>query len=59
MKKLAIAIALVAPAGCAQLKDTFNQPFAANGASALTDNGHPDWLRDPARGDFPYHPKGW
>ena len=59
MKQLTIAIALLALAGCAQLEDNFHMPFAAGGASTFTDSGHPDWLRDPARNEYPYSPKGW
>lgn len=55
MKTLAVAIALLALAGCAQLTPS----PAAGGASAVTDSGNPDWLRDPARGQYPYSPKGW
>ena len=59
MKRLAIAIALLVLGGCAQLKENFNTSFAAGGASSFSDTGHPDWLRDPARGEYPYSPKGW
>ena len=58
MKELAIATASVAFAGRAQPEETLDQTFAAVGASAPTDSGHPDWLRDPAREDFTYTPKG-
>ena len=54
-----MVVALVALAGCANLKDQFHPPFAAAGGSALTDSGRPDWLRDPARGEYPYSPRGW
>ena len=46
MKTLAIAIALLALAGCAQLRQTF------------PDIGDPDWVRVPARDEYPYSPKG-
>lgn len=58
MKKLAIAIVLVALAGCAEFNSKL-EPFAAGGASSFTDSGHPDWLRDPAKGEYPFSPKGW
>ena len=58
MKRIALALSLVALAGCAYLKD-FHSPFAAGGSTSFSDSGHPDWLRDPAQGDYPYSPKGW
>ena len=44
-----------ASGACGQL----TPPPAARGASAVTDSDNPDWLRDPARGQYPYSPKGW
>ena len=58
MKTVALAIALIALAGCAQLKETFDGFPAASGASLASDE-RPDWLRDPARGEYPFNPKGW
>lgn len=55
MKVLTFAIALLALTGCAQL----TQPSAASGASVSSDTASPDWLRDPARGQYPYSPGGW
>jgi hypothetical protein len=53
MTKLAtaFAIAVAALAACAQLPP--------GGASDSAHSARPDWLRDPARGDYPYSPKGW
>ena len=51
MKTIAFAIAAIVLAGCAQ--------FAASGATSSTDPARPDWLRDPARAEYPYSPKGW
>lgn len=47
MKKLTLAlIALVTLAGCANLDVGFNRQ-------------RPDWLRDPAHGEYPYNSRGW
>ena len=51
MKELVLVIAIVVLAGCAQV--------AASGATSASDTARPDWLRDPARGEYPYSPKGW
>jgi hypothetical protein len=59
MNKLPIAIALVALAGCADFELRFNSPAAADGASSVLEDRRPDWQRDPARGEYPYSPKGW
>ena len=59
MKKLALAFALAALAGCADFEVGFNRPTAADGASSALDDLRPDWLRDPARGEYPYNPRGW
>ena len=58
MKKLPVVIALIALAGCAQFNPKL-EPFAAGGATSFGDSGHPDWLRDPAKGDYPFSPKAW
>ena len=50
MKKIAFGIAVICLAGCAQ--------FAASGATSSTDMARPDWLRDPARGEYPYSLQG-
>ena len=57
MKKVAIAIAIIILGGCAQLQATPSRSAAA-GATA-GDEPRPDWLRDPARGEFPYNSRGW
>ena len=59
MNKVAFAIALVALAGCADFEVRFNRPIAADGASSELNDRRPDWMRDPARGEYPYSPKGW
>ena len=63
VNKLAVVIALVALAGCADFEVAFNRPMAADGASSALEDRRPerrpDWLRDPARGEYPYSPKGW
>lgn len=48
MKTLALAIALVALVGCAKLNSTVDGS-----------DERPDWLRDPARGEYPHNPRGW
>ena len=58
MRTIAIAVAIVVLGGCAQLKKMSNQPGAMTGASASAEQ-RPEWLRDPARGEYPYNPKGW
>ena len=58
MKIVALAIALVVLAGCAELKATSDGSLAASGASLASDE-RPDWLRDPARGEYPYNRRGW
>ena len=57
MKKVAIAIAIIIQGGCAQLQATPSRSAAA-GATA-GDEPRPDWLRDPARGEYPYSHQGW
>jgi hypothetical protein len=59
MNKFAIAIAGAALAGCAQMPGNPKQPFAAGSTSYQDDAERPDWLRDPARGEYPYSSKGW
>jgi hypothetical protein len=56
MKTLVLAIALVALAGCDELKETFDGSLAASGAR-LASHERPDWLRD--RGEYPYNTEGW
>jgi hypothetical protein len=58
MKKIAIAIALVALASCADLDVRLNQRSLAGGGGAFSDTGQRDWQRQPARADYPYNPKG-
>jgi len=59
MKKLFAAIAVVALGGCADFEVGFNRPTAADGASSALEDRRSDWLRDPARGEYPFNPKGW
>jgi len=59
VNRLAVVIALAALAGCADFEVRFNQPTAADGASSALEDPRPDWLRDPARGEYPYSPRGW
>jgi hypothetical protein len=55
MRKLAIAMAVAALAACAQLPENREQPAAASGTTYRDDTARPRWLRDPARGDYPYN----
>lgn len=59
VNKLAVVIALVVLAGCADFEVRFNRPTADDRASSALEDRRPDWLRDPARGEYPYSPKGW
>jgi hypothetical protein len=60
MKKLAtIVIAIATLTACAQMRDSSSQPSAAGGASYEGGAEHPDWLQDPARGEFPHSGNGW
>jgi len=58
-KALAIAVAIAVLAGCAQVRGTPGQPVAVGGASEEENAKRPHWLRDPARGEYPYSPRGW
>ncbi|HEV3008843.1 MAG TPA: hypothetical protein VGX52_07410 [Burkholderiales bacterium] len=51
--------AVAALAGCADYEVGFNRSTAPDGASSALEDRRPDWLRDPARGEYPYSPKGW
>jgi hypothetical protein len=60
MTKLAIvAVAIATLSACAQMRDSSSQSSAAGGGSYAADAQHPEWLQDPARGDFPYSGNGW
>ena len=59
MNKLAVVIALLALVGCADLEVGLNRTMAADGSSSTLEDRRPDWLRDPARREYPYSPKGW
>ena len=59
MKTAALAIALAALAGCADFEVRFNRTVALDGTSSAIEDRRPDWQRDPARGEYPYSPKGW
>ncbi len=59
MGKRAILIVLIALAGCAGYEIRFNQVTPTDGASSALVDLRPEWLRDPARGEYPYSPKGW
>ena len=59
VNKLAVVIALVALVGCADFEVGFNRPTAVDGTSSALEDRRPDWVRDPARGEYPYSPKGW
>lgn len=52
-------IALAALAGCADFEVRLDRPAAADGTSSALEDRRPDWLRDPARGEYPYNPRGW
>ena len=59
VNKLAAVIALFALVGCADFEVGFNRPTAAERESSAHEDPRPDWLRDPARGEYPYSPRGW
>ena len=59
MKSLAIAIAIALLAACAGVPATTDQPGAASGTSEEDKAKRPHWQRDPARGEYPYSPRGW
>ena len=44
---------------CAQMPGSPKQPLAAGSTRYQDDAERPDWLRDPARGEYPYNYKGW
>ena len=55
MKLFAIlAITVATLAGCAQLSEG-----SAAGGTFQASAQHPDWLRDPARSEYPYNARGW
>ena len=55
MTKLAFVITLAALAGCAPISEKREQPSAASGMTYQADTPQPRWLRDPARGEYPYN----
>ena len=58
MTKLALAIALVALAGCAAPLDTwFYQRYMAGDPITANDKAKPDSPREPAHDDDPYRPR--
>ena len=59
MKTAAIAIALAALAGCADIEVRFNRTVALDGASSAIEDRRPEWQRDPTRGEYPYNPNRW
>ena len=54
-----MAIAIAVLAGCAQAPGVPAQPVAAGSTSDQGDAERPYWLRDPARGEYPYNSRGW
>ena len=59
LKSLATAIVIALLAACARGPGTAEQPVAASGTSEADNAKRPYWQRDPARGEFPYSPRGW
>jgi hypothetical protein len=60
MTRLAIVIAIALfAAACARMPATAEQPVAASGTSEDDKGRRPHWQRDPARGEYPYSPRGW
>ena len=55
MAKLAFVFIVAALAGCAPMSEKREQPTAASGTTYQDDTPQPRWLRDPARGEYPYN----